>query len=506
MKTLEKLNAMRAHGGAIQTHGLDDETVLKFAQLDERLGAAVDAAYTDFLALLEEMPEMMALPEKELVTAVQEGFVNFYPVDAVNPYVALAGSGPWIVSTRGAVLFECGGYGMLGMGHAPQGVLKAMNKPHIMANVMTPSFSQRRLVDALRKEIGQSRGSCPFERFLCLNSGSEAVTLAARISDINARIMTDPGGRHDSKPIRILSLKGSFHGRTDRPARFSDSTRKTCCKHLASFRDYDNLLTVEPNNISQLEQIFDYAEKHQLFIEAFFMEPVMGEGNPGQAITPEFYTRARELTQAHGTLLLVDSIQAGLRTHGVLSICDYPGFENLEAPDMETYSKAMNGGQYPLSVLALNPATSKLYRAGVYGNTMTTNPRAMDIALAVLNSITPQLRQNIRDRGLELFDKLKALQNELGSCITKVQGTGLLASVELDAERFKNYGANSTEEYMRKHGINVIHGGINALRFTPTFDITSEGVDLIVQATRDAIVNGPAKIVEPHDEDERHGI
>ena len=56
------------------------------------------------------------------------------------------------------------------------------------------------------------------------------------------------------------------------------------------------------------------------------MEPVMGEGNPGQAITPEFYARARELTEAHGALLLVDSIQAGLRTHGVLSICDYPGF------------------------------------------------------------------------------------------------------------------------------------------------------------------------------------
>ena len=333
----------------------------------------MDAAYTDFLALLEEMPDLMALPENELVAEVQDGFVNFYPVDAINPYVALAGSGPWIVSSRGAVLFECGGYGMLGMGHAPESALKAMNKPHIMANVMTPSFSQRRLVDALRKEIGQSRGHCPFDRFFCLNSGSEAVTLAARIADINTRIMTDPGGKHDSKPVRILSLKGSFHGRTDRPARFSDSTRTACCKYLASFRDYDNLLTVEPNNISQLEQVFDFADKQQLFIEAFFMEPVMGEGNPGQAITPEFYARARELTHAHGTLLLIDSIQAGLRAHGVLSICDYPGFENLEAPDMETYSKAMNGGQYPLSVLALNTATSELYRAGVYGNTMTTN-------------------------------------------------------------------------------------------------------------------------------------
>ena len=90
MKMLEKLIAMRTHGGAVQTHVLDDETVLRFAQLDVRLGTAVDAAYTDFLALLEEMPELMALPEVELVAQVQDGFVNFYPVDAINPYVALA--------------------------------------------------------------------------------------------------------------------------------------------------------------------------------------------------------------------------------------------------------------------------------------------------------------------------------------------------------------------------------------------------------------------------------
>ncbi len=493
MKMLEKLNAMRSHGGAVKTHGLDDETLLRFAQDDQRLGVAVDAAYTDFLALLEEMPELMALSETELVAAVQEGFVNFYPTTAINPYVALAGSGPWVVTSRGAVLYECGGYGMLGLGHAPTQVLEAMNKPHVMANIMTPTFNQRRLVDALRKEIGHTRGNCPFERFFCLNSGSEAVTLAARISDINARIMTDPGGKHAAKSIRILSLKSAFHGRTDRPARFSDSTRAACCKYLASFRDYDNLLTVEPNDISQLEQVFEYVDKNQLFIEAFFMEPVMGEGSPGQAITPEFYARARELTEAHGALLLVDSIQAGLRAHGVLSICDYPGFEDLEAPDMETYSKALNGGQYPLSVLALNSRASKLYRAGIYGNTMTTNPRALDIAVAVLNSITPELRQNIKDRGRELMEKLISMQNDLGGDITKVQGTGLLLSAELDPKRFKSYGADSTEEYMRIRGINVIHGGKNALRYTPPFDITSAEVDLIIESTRDAIVNGPVK-------------
>ena len=496
MNMLEKLNAMRSHGGPVQTHGLSDESLLRTTQTDERLGKAVDAAYTDFLALLEEMPDLMALSESELAAAVQDGFVNFYPLDAINPYVALAAAGPWIITSRGAVLYECGGYGMLGFGHAPENVLEAMNKPHVMANIMTPSFNQKRLIDALRNEIGHRRDGCPFERFFCLNSGSEAVTLAARISDINARIMTDPGGRHANKPIRILGMKGAFHGRTDRPARFSDSTRAAYCKYLASFRDQDNLLTIEPNNISQLEQVFEYADKNKLFIEAFFMEPVMGEGNPGQAVTPEFYARAKELTENHGALLLVDSIQAGLRAHGVLSICDYPGFEGLDAPDMETYSKAMNGGQYPLSVLALKASAAQLYRAGVYGNTMTTNPRAMDVAVTVLKSVTPQLRQNIVERGKEMLEKLTTLQNELPGRITKVQGTGLLLSAELDPGRYKSYGANSTEEYVRQNGINVIHGGTNALRYTPPFDISSEEVDLIIQVTRDALLNGPMKNVD----------
>ena len=160
---------------------------------------------------------------------------------------------------------------------------------------------------------------------------------------------------------------------------------------------------------------------------------------------------------------------------------------------METYSKTINGGQYPLSVLALNATASKLYRAGVYGNTMSSNPRALDVAVTVLNSITAELRQNIAERGRELINKLTALQNDLDGCITKVQGTGLLLSAELDPVRFKSYGVGSTEEYMRKKGINVIHGGSNALRFTPPFDISGEEVDLIIQATRDALVNGPAK-------------
>jgi acetylornithine/succinyldiaminopimelate/putrescine aminotransferase len=176
----------------------------------------------------------------------------------------------------------------------------------------------------------------------------------------------------------------------------------------------------------------------------------------------------------------------------VLSIVDYPGFENLEAPDMETYSKALNGGQYPLSVLAVNERAAKTYAKGTYGNTMTTNPRAMDIASTVLGQLTPELRNNIRLRGQEALEKLNALKAELGGLITKVQGTGLLFSCELDPS-FKCYGAGSTEEFMRERGIGVIHGGTNSLRFTPHFNITSAELDLVVDHIRHALLNGPRK-------------
>lgn len=494
MTVLDQLGEIRAIGGKVHTTGLSDDTIARFAERDPSLGRAVDEALTQFRALKADYGDILARDEDKVIDAIQERFVNFYPDDAVNPYVTLAARGPWIITTKGAVLHDNGGYGMLGMGHGPQTVLDAMNRPHVMANVMTANFSQLRMVEALRREIGHARdGGCPFDRFLCMNSGSEAVTVAARITDVNAKLATDEGGPHAGKTIRRMGLGGGFHGRTDRPAQFSDSSRGAYQQHLASFRDRkDDLITVEINNVDDLRAKFAQAEKDNVFIEGLFLEPVMGEGNPGMAITPEFYAAARELTREHGTLLLVDSIQAGLRATGCLSIVDYPGFEKLDGPDMETYSKALNAGQFPLSVLAVNDRAAGLYRKGIYGNTMTANPRAMDVGSAVLESITDGLRRNIRERGEECIEKFEGLMKELDGKITRVQGTGLLFSCEL-APDYKCYGTGSTEEYMRMHGLGVIHGGENSLRFTPHFAVTSEEVDLMVDATRDALNNGPTR-------------
>lgn len=490
MTATAKLAALRAHAGARRTPGLDDATIERFATGHPALVEAIDAAALEYARVREEFAELLDLDEDAQRKAVQAGFVNFYTQDTVNPYVALTARGPWIVTLKGAVLYDTGGYGMLGFGHAPQDVLDAMARPQAMANIMTPNLSQLRFDRALRKEIGHARGGCPYASFMCLNSGSESVTLAARIVDTNAKTLTDAGARHAGRTIKRLVVKGSFHGRTDRPALYSDSSRRSYVQHLASFRGEDSVIAIAPYDEGALRQAFADADANGWFIEAMFLEPVMGEGDPGRSVPPAYYALARELTHAHGALLLVDSIQAGLRAHGVLSIVDYPGFETLEAPDLETYSKALNAGQYPLSVLAANERATTIYKRGTYGNTMTANPRALDVACAVLTQLTPQLRANIRERGTEALRKFEALKTELGGLITKVQGTGLLFSCELDPS-FKGYGAGSTEEWLRERGLGVIHGGENSLRFTPVFGMGSDEVDLLVLMVKRALLEGP---------------
>ena len=490
MHLIEQLAPLRAHAGKRMTRGLDDATLLRLAKSHPDLEAAINAAAAEHEAVRDEFAALLDMDEDAQLRAVQAGYVNFYAEDAINPYVALVARGPWIVTINGAVLYDAGGYGMIGFGHTPEAVLQAMSKPQVMANIMTPSLSQLRFDRALRKEIGHTRGGCPFARFMCLNSGSESVGLAARIADINTKLQTDPGAKYAGRTVKRVVVKGSFHGRTERPALYSDSSRKAYQQHLASYRNEDSVIAVDPYDADALAQVFADADSQGWFVEAVFLEPVMGEGDPGRSLPPSFYAVARELTRSHGSLLLVDSIQAGLRAHGVLSIVDYPGFEGLDAPDMETYSKALNAAQYPLSVLAVNERAAGLYRKGVYGNTMTTNPRALDVACAVLTLLTPQLRENIRKRGVEAVEKLEKLKSELGGLITKVQGTGLLFSCEL-APQFKCYGAGSTEEWLRERGLNVIHGGANSLRFTPHFAMTSDELDLLVNMVGQSLREGP---------------
>jgi acetylornithine/succinyldiaminopimelate/putrescine aminotransferase len=297
----------------------------------------------------------------------------------------------------------------------------------------------------------------------------------------------------DRKP-HMLVLDGCFHGRTLAAALITDTSRESYAQRKSQLimrvqerSGWNYVLTTPVNDVEGLKHWFHRADTEGCHIHTMYIEGVMGEGNPGVAVTPEFYMAARNLTLEHDAALVVDSVQAGMRATGNLSICDYPGFETLPPPDFEVWSKAINGGQFPVSIVGLSPRGASWYQHGVYGNTMTGNPRACRVMAASLRKMTPDLRANIQDKGRYFVEAYTKLQDELPGVIVQVNGTGLLYQVKLDPKYPVTAKDVGVELELRRRGINVIHGGTNALRFTPNFDISQEEADMQIAHVREVL-------------------
>ena len=482
---LNYLEKLRQHRHQAQTLGLSDAVIRKFLAVDKQLGRAIVMAYEYSQSKAwQEFIRHAPPSEAEQVRYAQARMFNFYVDETVNPYIPLGAAGAWVVTSFGAVLHDSGGYGMLGFGHCVEETQKILGTNHIMANVMTANASQQRICTALDAEIGHTRTkSTPiYGCYMFLNSGSEALSLAARIADLNTKQHITAS----HKRVQSLSMAHSFHGRTERPARLSDSCRAVYRQHLQSFANLDDIGTLQHNDVQGLRQVFEQAKRDGVFIDALYLEPISGEGDTGCPLSPEFYSLARELTTQHSALLVIDSVQAGIRGHGVLSIVDYPDFRELPSPDVETFSKAIHMGHTPLSVIAVSAKTSALLKHGIHGNTLTANPRALAVGQHTLSMLTPELRHNIVARGKEFLQQLGKLRDEFPHIINKVQGTGLLLCIGINPN-IAVVGADGLEMRLRKQGLGVIHAGKNLLRFTPVFTITSEEIALIVSVIRSVL-------------------
>ena len=73
---------------------------------------------------------------------------------------------------------------------------------------------------------------------------------------------------------------------------------------------------------------------------------------------------------------------------------------------------------------------------------------------------------------------LESVQKKYPEIATHVTGTGLLVALHID-DKYPVVGRKGLEYLCRKNGLNVIHGGKNALRFTPYFLITGEEIELV---------------------------
>ena len=109
------LQNLRNLSGHRDTVGLTDDVIQSFLSSDSTLGMAITEAVARRNHLKDEFGnDLLNLSESDLVKELQSDYINFYAPATVNPYVALAARGPWIVTAHGAVLHDNGGYGMLG--------------------------------------------------------------------------------------------------------------------------------------------------------------------------------------------------------------------------------------------------------------------------------------------------------------------------------------------------------------------------------------------------------
>ncbi len=235
------------------------------------------------------------------------------------------------------------------------------------------------------------------------NSGAEANEAAFKLARLN-----NWGGARS----RVVALVDGFHGRT------MGSLALTGKPHMReAFEPLPGGVEHIPATVDALEAAIDES------VAALFVEPIQGEA--GVVELPDgFMTAARELTERHGALLIVDEIQTGAGRTG-----QWFGFQHSGiTPDAITIAKGIGGG-FPIGGLVTFGRASSLYSKGQHGSTFGGNPLATAVANAVLDEIeTGGLVENATVRGDQIRERIDAIGSPL---VTGTRGRGLLLGVAL---------------------------------------------------------------------------
>jgi acetylornithine aminotransferase len=353
---------------------------------------------------------------------------------ATPPLLLDHGQGAWVWSADGDKYLDfLGGIAVNSLGHAHPVLIEAVTRQvSLVAHVsnLFASAPQLELAERLKRLTGAGDEG----RVFFANSGTEANEAAFKLARLN---------RGDGSKNRIIALVNAFHGRTMGALALTGK---------AYMRDPFQPMApgVEhiPATIEALEAAIDDS------VAALFVEPIQGEA--GVIELPDgFLTKARELTQRHGALLIIDEVQTGAGRTG-----DWFGFQHEGiVPDAITLAKGMAGG-VPIGALVTFGAASALFTRGQHGTTFGGNPLATAAANAVLGEIeSAGLVANARQRG----EQLKAIVSDFHSqLIVGTRGRGLLVGIALSVPVAEQLVAAA-----RRHGLIINATGPDSIRLAP---------------------------------------
>jgi 4-aminobutyrate aminotransferase len=230
---------------------------------------------------------------------------------------------------------------------------------------------------------------------------------------------------------------------------------------------------------------------HQLFVHlvspdevaAIFVEPIQGEG--GYIVAPnQFMQRLRELTKAHGILLVADEVQSGMGRSGKMFAIEYTGVE----PDMMAIAKGIASG-LPLGV-AVARAGLMAWPPGAHASTFGGNPVSCAAALATIKLLKDSLVANAAKVGAHFMAGLASLI-EKHPLIGDVRGRGLMIGVELVRDRQTKERATTERDAVVnaafRRGLLLLGAGKNAIRFSPPLVLTKDQADAAVKIFDEAL-------------------
>ena len=437
---------------------------------------------------MRNAPSPSALPARDVVPGVWSR-VTSLTVDR--------GEASWLVTTDGARYLDySSGIGVTNTGHAHPRVVSAVQAQaarllHGQQNIVYHEAGLR-LYDRLRTILPGG----PWQAFLS-NSGAEAVEAAVKLARAATR-----------RPV-ILVFRGGYHGRTAQtmamttaknvyrgdfeplPGSVYGTAFPYCYRAPGGSHAPDAGCTCDWE--AQLDLTL-HTLTYPEHVAAIVVEPVLGEG--GYIVPPPgFLPRLREITRAHGILLVADEVQTGVGRTGELFAVRHWDVE----PDILVFAKGIASG-LPLSGIVARPELLAAWRPGAHGGTYGGNVVACAAANATLDVVEEDgLVANARDRGTQLLEGLRAIQAR-HPVVGDVRGLGCMAAMELvrpgegdgrmpDADLAKRVIAGAL-----KRKLIILSAGAyaNVTRIIPPLVTTAGEVDLALGILEESVAAASA--------------
>lgn len=293
-----------------------------------------------------------------------------------------------------------------------------------------------RLAELVERELpgfGRARAA-----FLC--SGSETIEAAVKFA---RQLWIERGEPERSKVIArapsyhgntlyALSASGRPHYRTlYGPLLSSILTTPAPYPYRCGLADYAR--EGAAHYARQLQELVEKEDPRT--IAAFIVEPVIGSSAGAAAPPPGYFERIRSICDKYGILLIADEVLCGTGRCGAF----FASHLTSLTPDILVLGKGLGGGYAPLSALLVKQAHLEEIRRGTgyfqHAQTYLQAPFITAAGLAVLDYFE---RNDLVSRSKRLGARLQTKLSEslapleLVGC---VQGLGLLAGVELVADR-----------------------------------------------------------------------